>query len=119
MNVIGSASDGTQDLDAEATAKGDAPLPLLGLFLDYYLTPRWTFGGRVEAFALELDDETFSFSGSIANVRLHTQYWIFNNFGLGAAVNWFKIDVDVDDEDWKGTVDYEYFGPQLYLTARF
>jgi hypothetical protein len=44
---------------------------------------------------------------------------VYNNFGVGVAVNYFSLDVEVDDSEWKGTFDYEYFGPQIYLAARF
>ena len=119
FTVQGTVSLGTEDANAEVTAKADAPLPLFGLRFDYYITPRWSAGAHGEALALEFDDDTFSFSGRAVNVRLSTEYWIWNHFGVGAAVNWFNVDLDVDDSDWRGEFEYDYFGPQLYLTARF
>ena len=52
-------------------------------------------------------------------MRASTEYWFFHNVGLGAAINWFSLDVDVDDKDWRGVLDYQYWGPQVYLAVRF
>jgi hypothetical protein len=119
LSVLGSASLNNLDADFSVSADANAPMPLLGLFFDYYFTPKWSAGLHGQFFALDLDDDTFSFSGSVVNLRLNTEYWVFNNLGLGVAVNWFKLDVDLDDSDWKGSVDYEYWGPQIYATIRF
>ena len=53
------------------------------------------------------------------DLGLSTEYWLFNHVGLGLAVNWFKPDVDLDESDWNGSVDYEYWGPQIYAKVRF
>lgn len=119
LSVVGSTSLNDEDLDASVSASGDAPMPLFGLFFDYHFTPRWSAGLKGQFFALDLNDDTFSFSGTVTNVNLSTEYWVFNNVGLGVAVNWFKLDVDLDESEWKGTLDYEYWGPQIYATVRF
>jgi hypothetical protein len=119
LSVLGSASLNDLDADFSVSVDAEAPMPLLGLFFDYYFTPKWSAALHGQFFALDLDDDTFSFSGTLTNLRLSTEYWVFNNLGLGVALNWFKLDVDLDDSDWKGSVDYEYWGPQIYATIRF
>jgi len=119
FSVAGSASLGNLDGDARVSADADAPLPLLGLFFDYYFTPRWTAGVHGQAFALDLTDDAFSFSGTLVNFRLNTEYWFFKNVGLGAAINWYSLDADLDEGDWKGTLDYQHWGPQVYAKVRF
>jgi hypothetical protein len=119
FDVGGSASLGGADADANVNAEAAAPMPLLGLLFDYHFTPKWTVGTHGEIFYIDISEDDFSFSGTITNLRLHTEYWFFNNVGLGAAINWFKLDVDVDDGDWKGELDYQYWGPQVYATIRF
>jgi hypothetical protein len=119
FSVAGSASLGDSDVDADVDADAVAPMPLIGLLYDYHFTPKWTAGVHGELFFLDLNDNTFAFSGTITNLRLHTDYWLFNNFGLGAAVNWFALDVEVDDSDWKGDLDYQYLGLQIFASVRF
>jgi hypothetical protein len=119
FDVAGSASLGDLDADADVSADAAAPMPLIGLLYDYHFTPKWTVGTHGEIFFLDISDNTFAFSGTITNLRVHTEYWLFNNFGLGAAVNWFALDVEIGDSDWKGGVDYQYLGLQLFASVRF
>ena len=118
FEVTGSASLAGGDANANASASADVPLPLFGVRYDYYINQRWTSSVHGEVFALELTDEAFHFSGSVYNLRISTDYWLSNNFGIGAAVNWFDIDAKVDDSDWRGGIEYRYFGPQIYIKAR-
>lgn len=115
----GNASVGNEDADHHVTAKANAPLPVIGLRFDYHFTPKWSAGLLGEFFWLNIGSDTFKFSGSLANIRLSTEYWFFNNVGLGAALNWFDLNVDVEDDDWKGKLDYNYWGPHIYVTVRF
>ena len=119
FGVEGSASLGDLDADANVSADAVAPMPLIGLKFDYHFTPKWTVGTHGEIFFLDISDNTFVFSGTVTNLRLHTEYWFFNNFGLGAAITWFALDVEVDDSDWNGKINYQYWGPQVYANIRF
>jgi hypothetical protein len=119
FDVSGSASLGDKDGDANVSADANVPLPLIGLLFDYHFTPKWSAGLHGEVFWLNIDADTFGFSGTFINLRASTEYWFFNNVGLGAAINWFSLDVDVDDGDWRGILDYQYWGPQVYAALRF
>lgn len=118
LKIEGSASSAAGDADANVSASADAPLPLFGIRYDYYVNQRWTTSVHGEVFALDIADVALNFSGNLYNIRLSTDYWVTNNFGIGAAINWFNLDAEVDDNNWKGAVDYRYFGPQIYLQAR-
>ena len=113
--VAGSASLGNLDLDHEVTAKANVPMPLFGLAYRYNFTNKWTAGIHGETFAISIGD----ISGSLANVSARTEYWFFNHFGAGLALNWFRLDVEVESDDWRGELEYKYWGPQIYITARF
>lgn len=118
LKVQGSASTGGQDLDAEVVSKVDAPMPLVGLDYAYGFTPQWTGNVRAEVFWFDFSG-SIDVGGTIVNLRLGTDYWFTRNFGLGAAVNYFEFDVDVDSGTWDGTLNYGYFGPQVYAQARW
>ena len=107
------------NINGQAEAKSQAPLPLFGMSYAYHASKRWTTGFHAEILALDINDDTFSFSGTVTNVRASTEYWLYNNFGAGFAINWFSMDVDVDDSEWQGNFDYQYFGPQIYANLRF
>ncbi len=116
--VQGDASLNGEDANANASATADVPLPLFGIRYDYYINQRWTTSLHGEIFALDITDEAFKFSGNLYNIRLSTDYWLTKNFGIGAAVSWFDIDAKIDDSEWKGEIEYRYFGPQIYIQAR-
>jgi hypothetical protein len=113
--VGGSASLGNLDADAEVTAEANAPLPLLGLSFRYNFTPKWTASIQGGAFALSIGD----FDGNLVNLSARTEYWFFNHFGAGLALDWFRLDVEVDSNDWRGELEYKYWGPEIYITVRF
>ena len=107
--------DATGRVDAEA----DGPLPLIGVDYRYNISDRWTTGAGLEFFYIELDDDVTAYKGGLYNVRFNTEYWPWTNVGVGAAINFFGLDVDVEDDEWRGALSYDYWGPQLYLKARF
>ena len=118
--IAGAAGIGNIDVNARVSVDADAPMPLIGLGLDYYLTERWNFSLLGEAFWMNIDSgENLSFKGTIYNLQASTEYWIWNHLGVGAGLNYFALDVDVDDSSWNGKLEYDYWGPQIYLTSRF
>jgi hypothetical protein len=118
-DVRGDANLGADVWDSSLEATADAPMPLIGAGYDYYINDRWKVGVTAEAFYIELGEKDFNFEGSIVNVGFSTSYYIFNNVGLGLGINYFKLDVDVDDPDWNGSLEYSYWGPSASLSARF
>ena len=44
LSVLGSASLNDLDADFSVSVDAEAPMPLLGLFFDYYFTPKWSAG---------------------------------------------------------------------------
>lgn len=115
------ASAWVQDTNGQGSisAKADAPMPLVGLDYRHFLSPRWTAGLNVGFFKLNLSDDASTFSGSLYNLRADTEYWFWKHVGIGVALNAFGLDVDVNDDAWHGSLDYDYWGPQLYVKARF
>ncbi len=39
--------------------------------------------------------------------------------GVGAGYNLFGVDVDVDRDRFRGSLDWNYSGAQIYVTATF
>jgi hypothetical protein len=119
FSAEGSASLGVQDLSRDSTADADVPLPLFGLRYDHHFSDRWSAGASAAVFALKFGEDTWSFEGSLWSVRLHAEYRFARNFALGVALDGFDVSVDASQDNWKGGFDYGYWGPQIYLTARF
>lgn len=119
FSISGYAYAGAPPANAAASADVNVPLPVLGFSYEYRFTERWTAGALAQAFYLEASSSSLDFSGYLLNMGVKTEYWLFNNIGVGAAVNYFNLNVDVEDDNWRGELDYKYFGPQIYVSVRF
>jgi hypothetical protein len=115
----GSASLSGQDANADVTAKLDAPLPLIGLRYDHHFSQRWSVGLWGAAFALKFGKDTTNVEGHIWSAAAYAEYRFSNHFALGLNIEGFNVDIDASSTSWNGAIDYGYWGPQLYLKARF
>jgi hypothetical protein len=93
----------------------EAPLPLIGLSFDYYITPKWMTTFKAGYFQLSLD----KFSGKILNVGAKLEYQFTKMFGLGLGYDAFRLNVDGEDAGDTAEIDYKYSGVQIYGVLRF
>ena len=77
-----SAGTGIEDLTL--------PLPSLGLIMNYNLTPRLTANVRGDGFYLEVGE----YKGFMTEAYVGLDYRIFKNFSLGAAYDFFAVNVE-------------------------
>ena len=96
--------------------KTKLPLPHFGLGINYALTPQLLGLATVKGFALEIGD-TY---GRLIEANVGAQYQLGKNFGIGGGVKWFFLDV-VEDETELADVrmDFDFFGPSVYLSYTF
>jgi hypothetical protein len=119
FRVQGSASLGNEDATAEAGDEGNLPLPLIGLRYDHHFSDRWSAGLDTGVFAINYGEGESRFKGRLWSARAYAEYRFIRNLAVGAAIEGFEVRVDASDGEWGGTVKYGYWGPQLYLKARF
>ena len=62
---------------------------------------------------------TTGFKGSILSTRLQGEYRMTRHLAAGAALDAFKVNTKASKDNWHGGFDYYYWGPQIYLTARY
>ena len=111
----GSASLSGQDANADVTADANAPLPLIGLRYDHHFSQRWSAGLQGGYFSMKYGNV----EGDIWTARAQAEYRFSKHMGLGLAVEAFALKVDASSGSWQGGIDYRYWGPQLYMKARF
>ena len=92
-----------------------APLPTLGLYGAYQITPRLLLGGRVDYLSLKVGD----YDGRLTNTEARLSYRLFDHVGIGAAYRYVDYDLNVDKPHWQGEVAYKFKGPALFLQAAF
>ena len=100
---------------AKRTGDALAPLPTIGLYGSYALTPRWLLSGRVDVFSFSYND----YDGSLVNFVAGVDYRFTRNFGVGLGYRHVDYDLDVTKSSFSGSVQYEFSGPVLYLVGSF
>ena len=105
------------DTGTKAEAAGvTVPLPVIGLRLGYAITPRWYVRYVSEAFFIDIED---TFRGGLINYELNTEYKIFKHFALGIGIARLGTNVEVDDDDWRGSFSDGYRGATVFGTLYF
>jgi len=92
-----------------------APLPVIGLRADFALTKKWFLRATTDLFYLKIGD----FKGAIWDSSTAVEYKPWKNFGLGLAVNGFKVEVEANGSDYPnvdfvGNINFNYTGLMLY-----
>ena len=100
---------------ARRTADALAPLPTIGLYGSYALSPRWLLSGRVDYFSFSYND----YDGTLVNAVAAVDYRFTQNFGIGLGYRYVDYDLDVTRSSFSGGVKYQFSGPVLYLVGSF
>ncbi len=107
-------------VDEEGTLDFTAPLPTLGLRMDFVLTPNWYFRSGSQIFYLEYEQ----FKGSVLASHAAVEYVPWEHVGIGLGVESFRFKAESDGEDYpeidfKGSVEFTYVGVELYTRIHF
>ena len=105
----------TNGADA-STAGVTAPLPMFGLRMGYAITPKWSVHYVAESFFIDIDDKL---RGALINYELNTEYKLFKHFAIGAGLARIGSNLEVNDDDWTGSVSDSYRGYTLFGTFYF
>jgi hypothetical protein len=119
LSLNGSTSLSDDDITASTSHSADLPLPLIGLRYDHHFSDNWSAGIGGSFFSIEFGEDTLEASGSLYNVRAYTEYRFRGRYGAGLAIDAFKLKIEADKPRLTGEYNYDYWGPQLYFTARF
>jgi hypothetical protein len=92
-----------------------APLPHFGVAYTYAFTPTVAMNLAAKGFAIELD----SIDGTIVELDADVAWQPWQNIGFGVGARYFKTTADSKGSDLNGTVEFEYFGPMVYVQATF
>ena len=119
LGLKGSTSLSNEDLNANVSSGADLPLPLIGIRYDHNFSNNWSAGLGASFFTIEFGQAELDARGSLYNFRAYTEYRIKGRYGAGFAIDAFRLNIKADKPNLTGEFKYDYWGPQLYLTARF
>ena len=98
------------------TAGFTAPLPMFGLRMGYAITPKWSVNYVAESFFVDFEDKV---RGALINYELNTEYKVLKNLALGAGLARIGSAVEINDDDWVGSMSDSYRGYTLFATLYF
>ncbi len=98
------------------SAGATAPLPMFGLRMGYAITPKWSVQYVAESFFIDIDD---TFRGALINYELSTEYRLFKHFAIGAGLARIGSNLEINDDDWTGSVSDSYRGYTIFGTFYF
>jgi hypothetical protein len=115
LKAEAASSGGTLTADIDNSASVDAPLPVIGLRGMWNLSHNFWLDATAQFFALSIDD----YDGNLQDYRLLLTWQPKKWAGIGVGYNRFSVDVDVDKDDFNGSLDWTYSGPIIYYSASF
>ena len=92
-----------------------APLPVLGLHMDFAITPKWYFRQKHNLFYLAINE----YKGSILDMEMDVEYRFWKYAGVGLGINAFRVSiVDMESsvltQNFNGKIASYYIGLLLY-----
>lgn len=117
IELTGQAQVGQGPITATTTRRRAAlaPLPTLGLYGSIHVAPKVVATARADYLSLSVDN----YDGRLLNLQAAVMYRVMDNVGIGAAYRYVDYKVDVDKDNWRGRLRYEFNGPALFLHAGF
>ena len=109
------SSGGTLTEDIDESASVDAPLPVIGLRGLWSLSHNLWLDAAAQFFALSIGD----YDGNLQDYRLFLTWQPRTWLGFGVGYNRFTVDVDVEKDDFNGTLDWTYSGPMAFYSVSF
>lgn len=95
------------------SVEAKAPMPNVGLWYNFSLTPKWALTSRLDYLGVDIGD----FSGELVNLGLGVNYRAFENFGFGLNYNYLELDLTITKPDWRGGTETTYKGLFLHASA--
>lgn len=92
--------------------KASSPLPNIGAWYNYSLTPRLALKARADWFSANIDE----YDGKLVNLQAALDFAWFRNGGIGLAYNFVELDFNVNNAIWKGTANLTYEGPFAFVS---
>jgi hypothetical protein len=110
-----SSSGGTLENDIKEEASVGAPLPVIGLRGLWQLPYDLWVDAQAQFFALSIDE----YDGNLQDYKVMLTWQPRKWLGFGIGYNQFSVDVDVDADNFDGSLDWTYKGPMLSYSAVF
>ena len=89
-----------------------APLPNIGGWYTYSISPKWAFRARLDWLSAKVGE----YDGTLINASAGLNYQIFEHAGFGLSYNLFDLDVNINKRGWRGNVNTVYEGAFVHMS---
>jgi len=111
-----SGPGGGGQVSGEDSASTNAPLPVVGLGLNWKVAREVYLLAHAQYFQVK----SGGIDGSLSDLQAGLLWQFSKRVGVGASYNQFTLDVAASDDDsFRGELEWTYSGPQLFLRAVF
>lgn len=107
------AGGGSAEIGDKASV--GAPLPVVGFRGLWHIGRSFYLEGQAQFFALSIDD----YDGDVTNARAALIWQPRRFLGIGAGYDYFLVNVDVEKDQFSGSMEWEYSGPQIFFNIGF
>ncbi|HET9446359.1 MAG TPA: hypothetical protein VFO35_08885 [Steroidobacteraceae bacterium] len=96
-------------------ARGDGPLPVLGLRTLWNIGGDWYLDAHAQFLAISVDN----YDGHVSDYKVAVLWQPLRHVGVGVAYNDFRTRLDADEKRFEGQLRFEYSGPLAFVTVAF
>lgn len=93
----------------------DLPLPVFGGRALWHMGHDFYLDATVQWFALSIDE----YDGDLINYRAAVIWQPKKWIGVGIGYDSFDVNLDIDKDKFKGSVEWTYQGPQIFYNVNF
>ncbi len=101
------------------------PLPAIGLYAHYALTPSWLVSGRIDYMDLSLStakwfrNDIKDIGGYVLSFEASTEYRLFDNLGVGVGYRRVEVDLWAKSSGFRGRSGYTFSAPTAFVRIDF
>jgi len=103
------------NVNGSKSIKAGVPLPNIGAWYMYSWSPKWVTTARLDWLDISIDE----YSGSMFNASAGVNYQFSDHFGIGLALNGFKLTAEQKASGKNLKLETTQLGPYLSLTANW
>ncbi|ABV35951.1 conserved hypothetical protein [Shewanella sediminis HAW-EB3] len=92
-----------------------APLPDIGVVVNYQFADGWQLGTQAQYFYLSLDN----ISGRLVDLSAGIEYTFRDSFATELSYKYYKVSADIEDDNSTLKLHYGFQGPMLTLSYTF
>jgi hypothetical protein len=109
LDVVGQSASGSRSADA------NGPMPMLGVNGIWKINDKF----YVQALAQWLSIDYDVYEGRLSDVNASFVWQAFEHWGFGVGYNTFTTRLDVDGDNFHGSMKWRYGGARLFVIASF